>query len=97
MFVSRLAFLIPPLPDTLAEAQAHSSVFLPFVLEGNLLNSMYAFSRSRTDSGVSCGPIGDEGMLSQMEACGLRWRVGVRGGGLRSSEREAIRSNEGKT
>lgn len=35
-------------------------------------------------------------MLSHMVAFGSRLRVGVRGGGIRNSDRDATRSNEGR-
>lgn len=40
--------------------------------------------------------MGDEGMLSQRDACGSCGFVGVRGGGSRDSERVAMRSRDGR-
>lgn len=79
---------VPCLSDSRAAAHAHSSVrvdrcFLP--------NSTYS-----RRGGLKGTAIGDDGMLSQIVALGSRCRVGVRGGGMGSSEREATRSNDGR-
>jgi hypothetical protein len=46
--------------------------------------------------GGLAGASGEEGMLSQSDACGSRGFVGVRGGGRRDSERVATRSRDGR-
>lgn len=66
-----------------AAAQAHSNVrFLP--------NSTY--SRA---GGLLGSVMGEEGILSQSVALGSNRLDGVRGAGVRSSDREATRSSEG--
>lgn len=76
------------LSDKRAAAQAHSNVrFEPC----DLLNSTYS-----RKGGLNGGAIGDDGMLSHIEALGLRFRAGVHGAGIGSSERAATQSNEGR-
>jgi hypothetical protein len=53
-------------------------------------------STKSRDGGLTGAASGEEGMLSQREAWGLRGFVGVRGGGSRDSERAATRSRDGR-
>lgn len=84
----RVATPAPFLSASRAAAQAHSNERFARL---DLVNPTYS-----GDDGLTGGAIGDEGMFSHMLACGLCRRVGVRGAGTRSSDREATRSREGR-
>ena len=71
----------PLLSECLAAAHAHSSVF---------------FDLPNSRRGGLPGATGDEAMLSQRDALGSDLRVGVRSGAMRSSDREATLSREGR-
>ena len=73
--------LEPFFSECLAAAHAHSNVF---------------FDLPSSRRGGLPGATGDEAMLSQRDALGSDLRVGVRNGAIRSSDREATLSREGR-
>jgi hypothetical protein len=79
---------VPCLSASRAAAHAHSSVRFARL---DIPNSTYSL-----DGGLKGGAMGDDGIFSHMLAFGLCRLVGVRGTGMRSSEREATRSREGR-